>query len=220
MDAVYLVSLIVGGFFVLLSIFGGGESDSDVDHDLGIDADHDLDFDADHDFDFDADHDFDFDADHDFDVDADHDFDAHADLGSGPRLVDLFSVRALFLFSAFFGLTGTLLTWLDASAAWTLAASVLTGLAIGLGGNWIIKTVGYRTVSSTQTAHDIRGSTARVLVPFEGEEKGKITLVSKGQRLQLLARAFDEEDAVSFEPGEEVVVVRMQGSVAQVVKPD
>lgn len=205
MDTVYLISLIVGGFFVLLSIFGGGESDTDVD--------------ADHDFDFDADHDFDFDADHDFDLDADHDFDVHADIGSGPGLVDLFSVRALFLFAAFFGLTGTLLTWLDASEFFTLTASILTGLVIGLGGNWVIKTVGYRTVSSTQTSRDIRGSTGKVLVPFEGSEKGKITLISKGQRLQLLAQSFDDESVVAFEPGEEVVVVRMEGSVAQVVKP-
>ncbi len=206
MDTVYLISLIVGGFFVLLSIFGGGESDSDVD--------------ADSDFDFDADHDFDFDADHDFDVDADHDFDIHGDIGSGPGFVDLFSVRALFLFAAFFGLTGTLLTWLDASEIWTLTASVLTGLAIGLGGNYVIKTIGYRTVSSEQTSRDIRGATAKVLIPFEGDEKGKITLVAKGKRLQLLARSFDDESALSFEPGEEVVVVRMDGSVAQVVKPN
>ena len=206
MDSVYLISMIVGGFFVLLSIFGGGESDSDID--------------ADHDFDFDADHDFDFDADHDIDFDADHDFDVHADIGSGPGFVDLFSVRALFLFAAFFGLTGTLLTWLDAGEIWTLAASILTGLVIGLGGNWVIKSIGYRTVSSELTGREIRGSTAKVLVPFEGDEKGKITLVSKGKRLQLLARSFDDESAVSFEPGEEVVVVRMDGSVAQVVKPN
>lgn len=207
MDTVYLVSLIVGGFFVLLSIFGGAESDADVD--------------ADADFDFEADHDLDFDADHDFDVDADHDFDVagHADIGSGPGLVDLFSVRALFLFAAFFGLTGTLLTWLEASELWTLTASILTGLAIGLGGNWLIKTVGYRTVSSTHTARELLGSTARVLIPFEGTQKGKITLVAKGQRLQILASSFDE-DSPSFEPGDEVVVVRMEGSVARVVKPD
>ena len=206
MDTVYLISLIVGGFFVLLSIFGGGESDTEVD--------------ADSDFDFDADHDFDFDADHDFDLDADHDLDLDADIGSGPGLVDLFSVRALFLFAAFFGLTGTLLTWLQTSEFWTLIASVLTGLAIGLGGNWFIKTVGYRTVSSNLTAKDIHGTTGQVLIPFEGAEKGKITLISKGQRLQLLARSFDDEETITFEPGEDVVVVRMEGSVAEVVKPN
>lgn len=210
MDTVYLVSLIVGGFFVLLSIFGGGETDTDVD------ADSDFDFDADSDFDLEAD----LEVDHDFDFDADHDLDIDGDIGSGPGLVDLFSVRALFLFAAFFGLTGTLLTWMEASVVWTLVASIATGLAIGLGGNWVIKTFGYRTVSSTQTARDIRGTTGQVLIPFEGGEKGKITLISKGKRLQLVARSFDDESLSTFEPGEEVVVVRMAGAVAEVVKPN
>ena len=42
MDTVYWVSLIVGGFFVLLSIFGGADSEADVD----VDADVDMDFDG------------------------------------------------------------------------------------------------------------------------------------------------------------------------------
>ena len=53
MDTVYWVSLIVGGFFVLLSALGGGDTDADVDVD--VDADADLDFDADADLDADAD---------------------------------------------------------------------------------------------------------------------------------------------------------------------
>ncbi len=77
MDSIYLTSLLVGGFFVLLSIFGGGESDHDADHDF----------------------------DHDIDVDADHDFDSDfsVDLDGSPDFVDLLSLRALFLFAAFFG---------------------------------------------------------------------------------------------------------------------
>ncbi len=206
MDSVYLISMIVGGFFVLLSIFGG---DSEAEADVALDADVDADFDVDIDADFDAD----------FDVDADVDFDAGSGVSSGSGLVDLLSVRALFLFAAFFGLTGTLLTWLDASPFWTLVASVLTGLVIGLGGNFVIKRVGYRTVSSAATGRDIRGTTARVLVPFEGAEKGKVVLVTRGQRLQLVARSFDDENAATFNEGDEVVVVNMDGSIAEVVKP-
>ena len=197
MDSVYLISMIVGGFFVLLSIFGGdGEADVEVD----VDADFDLDVEA----------------------DVDGDFGTASDLGSvasGPGLVDLFSVRALFLFAAFFGLTGTLLTWLETPSVWTFVASLFTGLVIGLGGNYVIKSVGYRTVSSQLTTTDIRGTTGRVLIPFDGPESGKITIVSKGQRLQLVARSFDEENKSSFDEGEEVVVVRMRGSIAEVVKP-
>ncbi|QXD14107.1 hypothetical protein GQ464_011620 [Rhodocaloribacter litoris] len=184
MDTVYLISLIVGGFFVLLSIFGGGESDTDVE------ADMDTDFDADTDFD------------------------------TGPGLVDLLSLRALFLFAAFFGLTGTVLTWLNSGEPMTLLLSVLTGLAVGLGGNYVIKRLAYEHVSSEITLQDLQGKTARVLLPFQGAEKGKIALVARGHRLQLVARALDNETAETFRPGDEVVVVRLRDNVAEVVKPN
>ena len=83
MDTVYLISLIVGGFFVLLSIFGGGETDGDAEVEADFDADHDADL-------------------------------SHGDVGTG--LVDLLSIRALFLFAAFFGLTGFVLTRLRRTA--------------------------------------------------------------------------------------------------------
>ena len=47
MDSVYLISLIVGGFFVLLSIFGGTDHESDSDVDTDFDHDFDADLDAD-----------------------------------------------------------------------------------------------------------------------------------------------------------------------------
>jgi len=214
MDTIYLVSLLVGGFFVLLSVFGGSESDHDVD------ADADVDFDVDHDVDFNLDHDADFDVDHDVDFDADHDVDLSHDLEAGPGFVDLLSVRALFLFAAFFGLTGMLLTWLNTGEPYTAVLAVLTGLVVGLGGNYFIKSVGYAHVSSDVSSNELKGVTGKVLIPFEGGEKGKISLVAKGHRVQLIARSFEEEELEPFKPGDEVVVVKMSGSVAEVVKPN
>ncbi len=194
MDTVYWISLIVGGFFVLLSIFGGADSEADAD----------VDFDAD--------------VDVDFDVDTDVDFDADADVGAGPGFIDLFSLRALFLFAAFFGLTGVLLSWINTGEPVAALLSFLTGAIVGLGGNYVIKRIGYAHISSTVTAIDLKGRTGKVIIPFDNTDQGKITLVSKGQRLQLVARAFEEEDEV-FEPGDEVVVVRVDGRVVEVVKP-
>ncbi len=203
MDPVYWISLIVGGFFVLLSIFGGGDSDADAD------------------VDFDADADLDFDADADMDLDADADADMHVgygDVGAGPGLVDLFTIRALFLFAAFFGLTGVLLSLANTGEPMTAILAGLTGAIVGLGGNYIIKSIGYAHVSSTVTAVDMKGRTGTVIIPFDSNDQGKISLISKGQRLQLVARAFEEADE-TFEPGDEVVVVRVDGRVAEVVKP-
>lgn len=208
MDSVYLISLIVGGFFVLLSIFGGTDSESDADVDVDADAEFDVDTDAD------FDHDFDHDVDH--DLSADHDF----DVGHGPDFVDLLSIRALFLFAAFFGLTGTVLGLLGSQEPLTAVFSVLTGLVVGLGGNWFIKRFAYEQVSSAVSVADLTGRTARVSLPFTGAERGKILVEAKGQRLQLLARSLDTEADELFDPGDEVVVVRMDGRVAEVVKPE
>jgi len=196
MDSVYLISLIVGGFFVLLSVFGAGESDSDVE----------MDADFDHEFDFDADHDFDTD----FSVDA----------GSGIGVVDLLSIRALFLFAAFFGLTGVILGFMGSSEPRTAILSATTGLLIGIGGNFIIKRFAYEHVSSQVSDADIQGRTARVLLPFKGSEKGKILVQAGGKRLQITARLFESIDMEEVQNGDEVVVVRMTGRIAEVVKPD
>ena len=216
MDTVYWVSLIVGGFFVLLSIFGGTDSEADVD----VDADMDMDFDVDADVDMDFDVDVDVDADVDVDVDADADIHAgvSGDVGAGPGFIDLFTLRALFLFAAFFGLTGVLLSYANTAELTTAILSFLTGAFVGLGGNYIIKRIGYAHVSSTVTSIDLKGRTGQVIIPFDHTDQGKITLVSKGQRLQLVARAFEEVEE-AFEPGDEVVVVRVDGRVAEVVKP-
>ena len=203
MDPVYWISMIVGGFFVLLSIFGGGDSDADAD------------------VDFDADADLDFDTDADLDLDADADADMHVgsgDVGAGPGLVDLFTIRALFLFAAFFGLTGVLLSLANTGEPMTAVLAGLTGAIVGLGGNYIIKSIGYAHISSTVTAVDMKGRTGTVIIPFDSDDQGKISLISKGQRLQLVARAFEEADE-TFEPGDEVVVVRVDDRVAEVVKP-
>lgn len=199
MSDIYLISLIVGGFFVLLSIFGGGEHDSEVDADADVDVDVDSDLAADHDAHF-----------------GDH----GGDISAGVGLVDLLSIRALFLFAAFFGLTGVLLNLLGTSEPLVAILSVATGLVCGLGGNYIIKRFAYAQVSSNVTTNELKGRTAQVLLPFRAKEKGKISVVAKGQRLQLTARPLDDESAEAFQRGDDVVIVRMSGSVAEVVKPN
>jgi membrane protein implicated in regulation of membrane protease activity len=197
METIYLICLLVGGFFVLLSMFGGG--DTDVDADVGGDIGADL------------------------DVDIDADSPLHggsATAGAGPGLVDVFSVRALFLFAAFFGLTGTALSLLDSGEPLTTILALLVGLATGLGGNYVIQRVGYDHISSDVTSTDLKGQTGRVLVPFDGERKGKISIVARGHRLQLVARAFENQTIDAFQPGDEVVIVRVDGAIAEVVKPE
>jgi membrane protein implicated in regulation of membrane protease activity len=206
MESIYLISLIVGGFFVALSVLGGGDADSDADFDAGAD------FDADFHVDLDAD----FDADGDIHGDLGGLASAHAgDIG----VVDLLSIRTLFLFAAFFGLTGVLLGYAGTGEPVTGVLSAVTGLTIGMGGNYIIKKFAYQSVSSEVTSQSIRGKTGRVILPFGSEDTGKILIEAKGKRLQLIARSLDDDPAETFGQGDEVVIVRVNGRVAEVVKP-
>ena len=189
MDALYWISLIVGGVFVLLSLIGGGDSDLDADFDADLDVDLDGDLDADMDLD--------------------------SDVGAG--WVDLFSVRTIFLFAAFFGMCGVLLPFANVNEIVRLFASLAVGLTVGIGGNYVIKRVGYAHISSEVTASDLTGRTAKVIIPFGRSDVGKIVLVTKGQRMQFKARGFEEAEE-AFVQGEEVVVVRMEGAVAEVLK--
>lgn len=210
METLYLVCLLVGGFFVALSMFGG-ESDSDVDADADFDAGGHVEIDTD------TDSDLHFEAHADTDTDLDHGADAgHAEVG----FVDLLTLRFVFLFAAFFGLTGTLLSLIDAGETFTLSVSVLTGLVVGLGGNYFIKTVGYRRVSSDITGQDLIGRTAQVMLPFSPGEHGKIRLVSKGRQVTMVASSLDDDSDEDYNEGDSVVVVGLKGSVAEVIKPD
>lgn len=201
METIYLICLLVGGFFVLLSLFGGGETDADID----LDAEIDVDFDA--------------------EIAADYDPEAGMTgsgetASAGPGLVDLLSVRALFLFAAFFGLTGMALSLLGGSEPLTAVLATLVGLVSGIGGNYIIQRVGYAHISSDLENRDLKGMTGKVLVPFDGEQKGKISLVARGHRLHIMARAFENQTLDTFVPGDDVVVVRFDGAIAEVVKPE
>ena len=198
MSTIYLVSLIAGGIFVLLSIFGG-DTDTDIDADVDFDAD--------------------FDADLDVDMDT-GDLDADAGIGAGPGFVDLLSLRTVVLFATFFGLTGTLFSWTNYPEPNTAIIATVLGLLIGFGGNYIIKKVAYQQVSSDVTTDDMKGLTGKVLIPFSGGERGKISLVVKGNEVRLLARSLDETSTEEFLPGEEVVVVRTENGVIEVVKPN
>ncbi|RMH56511.1 MAG: hypothetical protein D6685_13265 [Bacteroidetes bacterium] len=123
----------------------------------------------------------------------------------------------MLLFVTFFGLTGTLFSLTDTGEPRTALYATLMGVIAALGGNYVLKRFAYAHVSSTIGPDDVCGRTARVLLPFDAGEKGKIEVDVKGKRLHLIARSDENRP---FRRNDEVVVVRMDGTVADVVKPD
>ena len=110
-------------------------------------------------------------ADGDADTDMDLDGELDAVLGAGGGWVDLLSLHTVTLFAAFFGLCGVLLPLAGVGGLMRALVSIVTGLGIGVTGNWVIKRVGYAHVSSAVTPDDLHGRTVRVIIPFDSPSR-------------------------------------------------
>lgn len=196
MLTVYLACLIFGGSLVAISILGGLDS-------------HGVDFHADMDVDADAD----FDIDH-GDLSG---IDDHGMGGHGMTEVARFlSFRSLVFFAAFFGLTGSALSWIGTPFLVSLLASLGMGGAAAAG---IQKTLAYlkRTESGqVMNLRNLEGSKATVIVGLSRGKRGKIRVATTEQFLQLLATVAEESNKSEFMPGDVVTVVRVEKDLVQV----
>lgn len=200
MLSVYLASLILGGGLLGFSILFGG--DHDADHDVDMDHDLDVDMDVDADMDLDVDHDVDMDADH--DVDAGDAGDAVLATFLGP----LVSIRFWTFFTAFFGLTGTLLTLLKLSNPVTIAGTSLgMGLACGYSVAMLMK-----LLKTSQVAHeliperDYPMKAATVVLDVAPGEPGIVRIDVSGTSIDIDADVH-ATDMPNFKRGSKVIVL-------------
>ncbi len=191
MLTLYWIALLVGGFFVGLSLVGGDADAGDTDLDFDADADLDLDLDADA---------------------------GDVASGGGFSAGDLISLRAVLLLAAAFGLTGVLLHYLGTAEPLAAMLAAVTGLVVAVGGTYTIKTIGQAHVSA-DTGVDalLIGRTARVVVPFGVEDRGAVVVTTGAGRHRVRASSLGGPD--TFAPGDEVVVVQMEDGIARVVRP-
>ena len=220
MVALYVFSLIVGGSFLALAMFGdifGGHADVDMDTDLaGFDGD--LSLDAGHvDLDMDMGHvDLDVDA-GDLDVDV-----AHADVDADASHVasKIFSIRTL-IYSLFgFGAVGTALTYLTSSNPLVTAGlAVLTGLASGAFVNTLFGYVKGSESGALLSEQTYEGLQGRISLPMRQGVPGTVVLERGGRRLTLraLPHASGEGDPTTWTS---VFVVEMEKGVARVAPID
>lgn len=213
MISIYLASLILGGGLLAFSIVMGG--DHDADHDL--DMDHDVDFGgadvdvggADVDMDVDADADADFDADHDVDHDLDHDAEANSEAAEAilSPLLPLLSLRFWTFFTAFFGLTGTLLTVLKLSASTpTLVASLGMGLSCGYSVAMLMRWLKKKqAVEQVIPERDYPLKPATVTLDCAPGEMGMVRLEVGGVSVDIEAEV--DPDSPTFKRGQRVIVL-------------
>ena len=191
MFSVYLFATLVGWPFVLFFLFFAGDADSDFD----VDGDLDIDLDV--------------------DADADVEGAIGSSVGSGvaDAVLSIFSFRALVFLLAFFGVTGLILRGLDLHWLPTLILAVGMGLFAGYLHARLYAYLKRTSVGGMTTNADLRGSRAKVVIPMEGDKRGRIEVDVDGQPVYVTAKAFG---GGSFEKGSRVVVVEIEDGTALV----
>ena len=191
MVALYVFSLVLGGGFLALSVFGdlfGGHSDVDMDADLGgfdghleLDAGG-MDLDAGG-MDMDAGG-MEMDVGH-LDVDASH---AELSADAGHLATKILSIRTVFYSLFGFGAVGSLLTF-----AWTQNPFLTAAFAIvgGLSSGAVINTAfGFVKRSESgeiQGEESYAGVQGRVIIPIRAEVPGRVVVERAGRRVKLRA---------------------------------
>lgn len=209
MFGIYVLASILGGGLLLFSLIGGSHHDvADIDAPEidfgGAEADVGVDVDAGG-----------LHADV-GDVDSGHDVHVGHGLG-GELLLGLFRPRNFIFFLTAFGFTGMFLTWTGTPEGTTL------GLALGMGGSAFALTYGVFTwlrrtesASDALSERDLEGRAGRALLPLAPGQPGRVSCVVADRELYLTARLASDVES-SIESGGEVIIVRVEGGVVEVI---
>lgn len=179
MLAAYLITLIVGGVLVAISLVAG-DGDAGGHHgDLAGDAG----------------------AHGDAHGHAEHGGALDAALGWLP----VSSLRFWTFFAAFFGLTGTALSLLPNTGSIVIAiAAVAVGYGAGITLTRAIRRLQHDSSDSSLAASDLIGATAQVLLPVAPGRAGKVRLHLKDRAVDLLA---ETQEAAELAVGENALVI-------------
>jgi membrane protein implicated in regulation of membrane protease activity len=171
MLAAYLITLIVGGVLVVVSLVAGdgGGDGAETGGDAGADGHGEV----------------------------SHGGDA---LDALMSWLPLSSLRFWTFFAAFFGLTGTALSVLSvAGPIATGIAAALVGYASGLALTRIVGGLQKSSSDSSLAAADLIGATAHVLLPVAAGRTGKVRLHLKGRTVDVLAETQEPAELVAGE---------------------
>lgn len=168
------------------------------------------------------------------DADGDSDFHLHPDAGGNAEPGDAgggavhgegalaalryFSLRNVVFFTAFFGLTGSVLSLLDAHRVVAFALAVTMGIFASTLLSKMVRFLRRTEVGELACLNRLEGSKARVLVDFSRERRGKVLIQSGGNTLQLIARVAEESKRDSYGYGDCVIIVHIIDGVAHVAE--
>lgn len=204
----YLVCLIFGGSLLAFSILFGGEHGQDG-------GAHQIDFHHAPEIGTHAD------APHSLEAgyhDLEH---AHHD-GSheSADAVKFVSFRNFIYFTAFFGLTGSILTWMNTVALLSLPASVLIGFISAFSGYKFLKYLKANESGEAVNIFDLKGKPAKVAMHISKTNKGKVSVQVSGQTVQLVAIASEIAQKDEFFTGEDVLIIEVKNDIVYVIESD
>jgi hypothetical protein len=210
----YILTAIMGGGLLLFSMLSGAHHDASDADISGLDTDvSGLDVDV-------AGVDVDVSS---VDLDApahlDHDVDV-GHMGAGALVLGLFKPRNIIFFMAAFGLTGTLLTLTGNPEGATLGFSLAMGGGAGLLTHavflWLRRS---ESGADAVSEREIEGRSARVVLALAPGRPGRISCLI-GDREQYITARLAADVTRPLEAGREVVVLRVENGVAEVIPFD
>ena len=218
MLTLYIGCLAAGGLLLIVSMIGGGDSDtdSDMDHDLSADSDADMDHDLSADSDADMDHDLNtLDSSHAI-SEIENAIDTDGTSMAEAAFLPFLSLRFWTFFTTFFGLTGTIFNITNAinNNTITLSLSLAIGCSTGYIASKIIHTLKRKQSDSTIRLTDYAGCSGKVLLPISSSQKGKVRVSIKGSFIDLIAVSEENEN---FVRGDEVIVLSIENETAKIV---
>ncbi len=161
-------------------------------------------------------------------IGGDVDFDAGADLdvsGVDGGIGDVSAFRKIPIssytsFLAFFGGVGVVSSLVGVGAVAGFILAVVLGLFSAGVNTALFSFLRKGESDSSISDSQLEGRLAIVSVPIEGGKRGRVTLDTGGERLQLTAGSLDSMPDLDFARGDEVLIVKVDGGIAQVVAVD
>lgn len=192
MLAIYLAALIFGGIFLGFTLFSGSDSDSsDVSHDTDLSHDTgDL---------------------------------GHGDIPSHGLMAEaaqFFSIRNIIFFLTFFGLTGSVLSWLDTNSIVTFLSSMTMGVFSAGFGYAFMKYIKNSDSGESISIRSLTGRVGKVVLPATKNKRGKVLISSSSGTIELTAIVSEASDEDELKIGETILVIDFSDNDAIITKSD
>lgn len=210
MFTLYLACLIFGGALLIFTLFFGSHTDTDSDIDIGSD----VHFHVDHEIASDVD----------TSIDSEMHFDSETDITPASEglsaALKYFSLRNFVFFTAFFGLTGVVLSFQKIPGWMTFITSMLMGFFTALTGYKALNYFKKNEVTSTTDLRQLEGMSVKVIVDLSRTHPGKIMVTTPDQNIQLVAQIARESSKDQFNHGEEALITQIKNGMAYIAEKD